>query len=311
MTDIPTAATPSSKINASTAVDTAKKPAISFSFGGGAAANKAVSSKFSKKPLIAGSSSIKSFATTSKSAASTRLPGNTHKRRRSLSPVEMITGFDAASGAAIPINGKTTTQRELVIPAVKNKNWIEETLKRRRAGSLYKPLGQVIDAERNREADEQERRSKQTRQYGLNLVDRRSQVQQDNPDQTAATKPEDVAKDEPDSTTATTDVRPSRKSAKELKDDAVMRDILSEFKDDDNDKRSAEIVLSLPSTSRGLSAAATHMSEDEAYRQDIESRPDAPSLDAYESMPVEAFGFALLRGMGWKEGQTAEDKNQR
>lgn len=27
------------------------------------------------------------------------------------------------------------------------------------------------------------------------------------------------------------------------------------------------------------------------------------SLDAYEAMPVEAFGEAMMRGMGWQEGK--------
>lgn len=27
-------------------------------------------------------------------------------------------------------------------------------------------------------------------------------------------------------------------------------------------------------------------------------------LDAYEAMPVEAFGEAMLRGMGWQEGKS-------
>ncbi len=27
-------------------------------------------------------------------------------------------------------------------------------------------------------------------------------------------------------------------------------------------------------------------------------------LDAYEAMPVEAFGEAMMRGMGWQEGKS-------
>jgi hypothetical protein len=43
--------------------------------------------------------------------------------------------------------------------------------------------------------------------------------------------------------------------------------------------------------------------EDEAFKQDVASRPDAASLKDYEAVPVEEFGAALLRGMGWKEGE--------
>jgi hypothetical protein len=42
------------------------------------------------------------------------------------------------------------------------------------------------------------------------------------------------------------------------------------------------------------------ISEQEAYNRDVYTRPDAPDLEAYNRMPVEEFGAALLRGMGWK-----------
>ena len=35
---------------------------------------------------------------------------------------------------------------------------------------------------------------------------------------------------------------------------------------------------------------------------DVDVRPDAPSLDDYDDVPVEAFGAAMLRGMGWTDG---------
>ena len=47
---------------------------------------------------------------------------------------------------------------------------------------------------------------------------------------------------------------------------------------------------------------ANKMTETEALRQDVLELPDMASLEAYDAMPVEAFGAALLRGMGWKEG---------
>lgn len=48
--------------------------------------------------------------------------------------------------------------------------------------------------------------------------------------------------------------------------------------------------------------------EEKAFVQDISTRPDAPALDAYKRVPVEEFGAALLRGMGWKGDSSNKDK---
>ncbi|CAA7038979.1 unnamed protein product [Microthlaspi erraticum] len=40
-----------------------------------------------------------------------------------------------------------------------------------------------------------------------------------------------------------------------------------------------------------------------SMRKDLESLPDAPDLEDFESVPVEGFGAALLAGYGWKPGQ--------
>lgn len=52
------------------------------------------------------------------------------------------------------------------------------------------------------------------------------------------------------------------------------------------------------------------ITEQEAYTQDIATRPDAPDLEAYNRMPVEEFGAALLRGMGWKGDLDDTDKEK-
>ncbi len=45
--------------------------------------------------------------------------------------------------------------------------------------------------------------------------------------------------------------------------------------------------------------------ETEMLQNDIDSRPEAPTLDDYAATPIDQFGMALLRGMGWKEGAGA------
>lgn len=52
------------------------------------------------------------------------------------------------------------------------------------------------------------------------------------------------------------------------------------------------------------------VSEDEAYRQDVQTRPSESTLDDYANVPVHEFGAALLRGMGWKDGEVVgKNKN--
>ncbi|KAI8372763.1 DExH-box splicing factor binding site-domain-containing protein [Radiomyces spectabilis] len=43
--------------------------------------------------------------------------------------------------------------------------------------------------------------------------------------------------------------------------------------------------------------------ETEAFREDVRNRPDEATMEDYENIPVEEFGAALLRGLGWKEGE--------
>lgn len=46
-------------------------------------------------------------------------------------------------------------------------------------------------------------------------------------------------------------------------------------------------------------------SEEDMLHHDVDTRPDEPTLHDYQSMPVEEFGAAMLRGMGWREGMGA------
>jgi hypothetical protein len=67
------------------------------------------------------------------------------------------------------------------------------------------------------------------------------------------------------------------------------------------DKRALEALINGKSTDNEL-VIPLHNEED-ALRNDLRDAPDAPTLDAYEATPIEGFGAALLRGMGWKDGE--------
>eukprot|EP01111_Echinosteliopsis_oligospora_P005872 TRINITY_DN1960_c1_g1_i1.p1 TRINITY_DN1960_c1_g1~~TRINITY_DN1960_c1_g1_i1.p1 ORF type:complete len:494 (-),score=189.56 TRINITY_DN1960_c1_g1_i1:75-1556(-) len=42
--------------------------------------------------------------------------------------------------------------------------------------------------------------------------------------------------------------------------------------------------------------------ESERFKHDVNNRPDDPTEEEYEEMPIESFGEAMLRGMGWCPG---------
>lgn len=45
-------------------------------------------------------------------------------------------------------------------------------------------------------------------------------------------------------------------------------------------------------------------------KMDVSLRPDESTLEHYEKVPVDAFGLAVLRGMGWKPGDPIGGKNK-
>jgi G patch domain/KOW motif-containing protein len=57
-------------------------------------------------------------------------------------------------------------------------------------------------------------------------------------------------------------------------------------------------------TSGAGGARNSHAGEQDAaaFREDLARLPDSAPLEAYDDMPVEAFGEAMLRGMGWRDG---------
>ena len=48
----------------------------------------------------------------------------------------------------------------------------------------------------------------------------------------------------------------------------------------------------------------THLTEGDAFKRDFATLPDAPSLADYDAIPAtEDYGVAILRGLGWREGE--------
>lgn len=95
--------------------------------------------------------------------------------------------------------------------------------------------------------------------------------------------------------TSTTTVRA------ETEDEKAMRALLAEA----NGERGPDDDLVIPSIPLNDEDHSRTSDEADAFRKDIVTRPEQATLEDYERIPVEQFGAALLRGMGWKPGQAA------
>lgn len=54
----------------------------------------------------------------------------------------------------------------------------------------------------------------------------------------------------------------------------------------------------------------TAVDDKEKYKRDVALRPDESTMEDYDNTRVEDFGAALLRGMGWNEGQAIGQSNK-
>jgi len=62
-------------------------------------------------------------------------------------------------------------------------------------------------------------------------------------------------------------------------------------------------IMSLPPLLRNRPPGLDKIEDErDKFLYDVQCRPDEADLTAYERMPLEKFGEAMLRGMGWREG---------
>ncbi|TPX35375.1 hypothetical protein SmJEL517_g02363 [Synchytrium microbalum] len=67
---------------------------------------------------------------------------------------------------------------------------------------------------------------------------------------------------------------------------------------------SNKIITSLPILAENAVPGLDDLQDEtDKYRHDVALRPDEPTLDEYDKVPVDQIGAAMLRGMGWKEGE--------
>ena len=63
---------------------------------------------------------------------------------------------------------------------------------------------------------------------------------------------------------------------------------------------SVEDIHAIPLLLRNRLPGMEHVRNDEeAFKCDVQHRPEEATLEEYANTPVDAFGEAMLRGMGW------------
>ncbi|KZO99311.1 hypothetical protein CALVIDRAFT_377395 [Calocera viscosa TUFC12733] len=213
---------------------------------------------------------------------------------------EIITGFDelgverCASSNTSPRMGRNSPQASfraakprhappapLVIAPLANRDWRHSSYAKRHVSDRFLPPGarERAAAEKAGEVDTKDTINSGPQLAGLTLA----------APKVDAVEVEESAevKAEPDGTTI--EVKMEEEESLEQR---ALRALLT---GEDDTPQIAAIPMHVPS-------------ETEAYMEDVETRPDTPTMDDYARVPIEQFGAALLRGMGWKEGQAASRK---
>jgi len=186
--------------------------------------------------------------------------------------VQLIGGFD----------GTPKKQKEpapMVIPALGNRDWKKEAEMRRGGGGrkreIYVPeeaLHRAAGVARGEGANEVENTGKDE-VYGLRTFEKKTV--------------EDVVSDETDGVEEKKEITEDEHAIAALMGSAPV---------------GSEMVIARTSdTSTWHDVAPAN--EDDAFRADVDSRPEVPSLADYAAVPIEEFGAAMLRGMGWKGGE--------
>jgi hypothetical protein len=215
---------------------------------------------------------------------------------------EAVTGFEA--GGAVTASGKTKKEL-LVIPKMKNRDWRDE-IRKGRGGKGKNLLPPEVQAQRagkdmrgGQDVNSVDAEGGEPK-WGLTIT-KKTIVEPGVGVEEAATADGDDGETSIVGNTETPCEPPKEKTDDERAIEALIG-IKSEEKGPD---------LIIPAVNDDGGGLATPATEEDAYRRAIRSAPDVSTLEDYERVPVEEFGAALLRGMGWKEGDSTNGRVER
>lgn len=209
---------------------------------------------------------------------------------------QFVSSFDHSAGGAIGVNGVEKPKAPLVIMGQKNRDWRDES-RRKRSKNLLPAEVQAARSGQYSTGKDAVERDVTPRDFGLSFVT--AEVKDKDGDVTMV------------ETQVTQEVPQQEAARARTVDEEAMEALMG------NGGKPSTLVLPAIRMDDEVDAAQNGRlngaggTEDDFFRSDVASRPDSASLDEYAAVPIEEFGAALLRGMGWREGDVVgKRKNQ-
>jgi hypothetical protein len=203
---------------------------------------------------------------------------------------ERVSHFDKTAGGAVDDTRKKEDIGPLVIQPQANRDWKQQAnlRKRQKSGLPVTSGGNGVGGDLDTRMKDVEARVEASKpKFGLNTFDKPvegtgEEVTSEVENGVAAESLANNGTPPPESPSGDASVPP--KTDDELAMDALLG------------KTSSNKQLVIESNE-------APMNEEDAFSHDFASAPPQASLDDYARVPVEQFGAALLRGMGWKDGE--------
>ncbi|GAA6005676.1 hypothetical protein JCM11491_003722 [Sporobolomyces phaffii] len=244
------------------------------------------------------------------------------KRRRLDDDDEEVVEF--GRNGATSKNAKPKPAAPLVIPALPNKDW-RKAAEELRAGrnphqrttkrDLYLPergggMTRPTDAARSNSTtavhDVADADAINTEEVvgGLETREKKKKKDKDQEEDQEEIKVDEAAEEKDNNAQLAAHVvePPPRARVDETEEQRAMRELLGEAAGGSTDADAAPELAAIASAADKRNGP---VEEADAFKRDVDSRPDEASLDDYARVPVGAFGLAMLRGMGWQPGQAA------
>ena len=203
---------------------------------------------------------------------------------------EEVSGLEHGRVVLKGDNGRAARGKgeDLVIPRMDNKDWRAEVRARNGAHKGKNLLPPEVQAQRRAEAAGTTQRA---RTEGVDVVNSQDgeikwglsvrKTQKENGNHAGIE-------------TAMEGIGQSQIGTDESRSQTADEEALSALLGERRERKGPDLVIPVATSTTG------RITEADAYKRAVRDAPEASTLEDYERIPVEEFGAALLRGMGWK-----------